>query len=681
VGGIDLLIAAPLLALSSAAQNLPGGPGARSGEIVVTGERVKRSLRETSSSIAVFDRQDLEATGTNRIEQALPLIPNVQLGSGSQGPAIRGLDTTGALQALPAFLGGNRPRTTLIVDGRSLTYSEFVFGTASAWDVQRIEVYRSPQTTTQGQNSIAGAIFVFSEDPAFEPTTRMRLVAGDYRTGQVSAMATGPLSGDVAVRVAGDLRYSRTTSRIADVMSGADPNHDAFGVLRAKLLLQPRGDPGTRAVLTITHAVSQAPQVVGVSAPFRQRNDVAPNYGVFRVRADTMTTSIRQKVGRGLVANLLLTTGHSSARRFALPGFGETQSSATDWLGEVVLNWNSSGPVSGVAGASRSHLRQRQNIDLTLLSGLNGSFRDWQDGTGLFGEVNIRIVPRTTLTGGVRYQHDRQRRVGALVTDSFSVPADFIGNFSELLPKLSLAYDVSPKIRAGLLVQKAYNPGGTTIRFDTARPDTFAAETLWDVELFGRASIDGGRMLISANIFNYMMRNAQRADPIIIYTPTGRRVGFANLFNVPRARSRGLEASFDWRPNPGLRLRGSVGLLRTRILEAGPDNLAYAGRQFDRSPHYSASAAADWRPVQNLGIAAQVRHHSSYFSDNLDSPQLAVAGATLVDVRASYDLGRVSLFLQARNALNKFAMLMKSTAISGQAEDPRRIAAGLEARF
>ena len=60
--------------------------------------------------------------------QMLALIPNVQLGSGSEGPAIRGQDTTGALQALPAFLGGNRPRTTLIVDGRAVSYHEFVFG-------------------------------------------------------------------------------------------------------------------------------------------------------------------------------------------------------------------------------------------------------------------------------------------------------------------------------------------------------------------------------------------------------------------------------------------------------------------------------------------------------------------------------------------------------------------------
>ncbi len=66
----------------------------------------------------------------------------------------------------------DRPCTTLIDDGRRDTYNEFVFGAAPVWDVNRVEVFRSPQTTTQGQNSIAGAIFVYSNDPTVEPSAR-----------------------------------------------------------------------------------------------------------------------------------------------------------------------------------------------------------------------------------------------------------------------------------------------------------------------------------------------------------------------------------------------------------------------------------------------------------------------------------------------------------------------------
>src|SRR5260221_4184125 len=280
MGAVLLPIAAALAAAPSG--QAPPSPGSAAA-IIVTGERVRRTLRETASSVVAFDRRKIETAGADRVEQMLALIPNVQLGGGSQGPAIRGLDTTGALQALPAFLGGNRPRTTIVVDGRPVTYNEYVFGTAPLWDVERLEVYRSPQTTTQGVNSIAGAIFVFSDDPTLEVTARARLTGGDYGSRQISAMASGPLSRDLAVRVAGRLRYSRTTRRITRGMATADPHHEGYGLLRAKLLFEPRGLPDSRLLLTLTHSQSQAPQSVGVSAPFRERRGPAPPYwGVLR---------------------------------------------------------------------------------------------------------------------------------------------------------------------------------------------------------------------------------------------------------------------------------------------------------------------------------------------------------------------------------------------------------------
>ncbi len=604
----------------------------------------------------------------------------MQLGNGSQGPAIRGQDTTGPLYALPAFLGGNRPRTTVVVDGRPATYNEFVFGPAPVWDVKRVEIFRSPQTTTQGQNSIAGAIFVYSEDPTFEPEAKVRLIGGDYRTGEASFAASAPLSRHVAARLAGDLRYNRTTSRITDVMAGADPNHEAYGMLRAKLLVLPGGDDG-RLLVTLAHSLSQGPQTVGVSAPFRERADTAPNYGIFRVRSDSISAAYRQPLGGRITANLLLTAGDTSARRFAFPGFGEAQNDGADWSGEAVMNWKSPGGNTAVVGLSHAHARLRQQIDLSLLSGLMGSFSDWQDGTGLFGEASLAVAPKTTLTAGLRYQQDRQKRVGGLVADAFSVPIDYVGIFHAWLPKVSLAYDLTPNWRAGVLVQKAYNPGGTTIRIDTAIPDTFAAETLWDTEVFVRGSAAGGQLLLTANAFNYAMRNAQRAEPIIITTPTGRRAGFANLFNVPRAYSRGLEAEADWRPDGRLTLRGSVGLLETRITATDTESAIYQGHQFDRSPRLTATLAVDWQMPRGPRLSAQVRHHDSYFSDNANKPELSIGSATIIDARAEYDLGLVAVFVQARNVFDRFAMRSLSTAVSGEAEDPRRISAGIEARF
>lgn len=80
------------------------------GEVIVNGERLARSRLETASSLSVVSRAELAHPGADRIDQLLALTPNVQLGSGGEGPAIRGQDSTGALRDLPGFLGGARPR-------------------------------------------------------------------------------------------------------------------------------------------------------------------------------------------------------------------------------------------------------------------------------------------------------------------------------------------------------------------------------------------------------------------------------------------------------------------------------------------------------------------------------------------------------------------------------------------
>lgn len=651
------------------------------GEIIVTGERVTRSLRDTSSSVAVIGQAEIEAAGANRLDQILSLIPNIQLSDGTSGPIIRGQDTTGALYALPAFLGGNRPRATTVVDGRPVTYNEFIFGTAPLWDVNHIEVFRSPQTTTQGQNSIAGAIFVDSNDPTFKPEYRARAIIGDYKVRQVSALASGPVAGDdVAFRVAGDFRYSRAASEIFDWVEDADPNHDVYGLLRAKLLYEPT--KATKATLTYTHTESKAPQIVGLSAPFRERKDEFGGYGVFRVNVDALTASLEQEAGNDLSAHVLVTGADRAIRRFAPSGLGQTTNNGSDWTAEVVLNWTPEGPLQIVGGASHTHVYLKQFIDLSRLSGTLGRFRDWQDGTGLFGEATLALAPRTTLTGGLRYQRDRQKRQGALGNGGYSVPADFVGKFDALLPKISLSHDFSPAFRAGVLVQKAYNPGGTTIRFDTGRPDNFEAESLWDYEIFTRTELEGGRFVASTNLFYYDMRNAQHSESIGIRTPSGAIVGFANLFNVPKAHSYGLEADASYRFSNVLTVRAATGFLGSKVTETNAESEKLQGKEFDRSPHFSGSAAVDWKPAANLQLSAQLRHHGPYASDPENSKLNRVPAATIVDARVEYALREITFFGQVRNLFDSLGLLELSD--DGQyatAEDPRQISVGIEARF
>lgn len=664
--------------LIAAAQLQPADTGAPGkADMIVTGERVKRTVKETASSVSVATRRDVVAASANQVEQMLALVPNVQLGNGSQGPTIRGQDTTGALHDLPAFLGGNRPRTTLVIDGRRSTYFEFVFGSAPVWDVQRMEVFRTPQSTTQGQNSIAGAIFVTSNPPTFTPEAQARVIAGNLHTRQLSAAVSGPISGDIAIRASGDLRYSRTTSRIVDHIVGAEPNHDVYGLGRVQILAKPRRLPGSQLLVTYVHVRSQAPQVQAITPPYRERRDTQGGYGVFRTNVDSVTANAHGAIDSDLSIDVIASTGDSKAIRLAAQGAGQARILGRDWSTESVLHWTPSTAVRVTAGASRSHVGLRQVIDLSILSGI-GRFRDSQDGTGLFGQADL-TVGKASLAAGLRYQQDRQDRTGALDSRRGPIPLDYDRTFHAWLPKLSLAWDFTPAIRIGALVQRAYNPGGTTLRFDTGPAEEFRAERLWDYELFARAQF-GQTLSASANLFRYDIRDVQRDSRIQVLAPNGFPVTFADLFNVPRARSAGGEFELDWHPGKRVSARASLGLLATKITDAGPDKPALRGKQFDRSPHLSVSAAVDWHATDQLRLSAQVRHHSRYFSDNENLAALQIEPATIVDARAEYRLGRVTAFGYMRNLFDSFALVEK-TAFSAYAEDPREFGLGLSASF
>ncbi len=661
-------------------------------EIVVTGERVPRSIKETASSVAVEDSQTLnEQAVPDRVDQILQSMPNVQLGSGGEGPVIRGQDSTGVVRDLPAFLSGTRPRTTIRVDGRSATYYELAFGLTSIWDIDRLEIFRSPQTTTQGRNSIGGAIFVETNDPTFDWEGNVRLVAGDYSTRQAAAVISGPLAEDqLAIRLSGDLRRSRTSSKITSIDPDIDANRDDSELIRVKLLAEPTALPDTRLVLAYSHGHSLMPQIEGikqneaVGLEFEDRRDPNATYGVFSIKVDSLTGRFAYQPTGGFEAKATVSYGKADVHRNAPSGLGDAQIDARDFSIEPVVTWHSEAGWNLTGGMNYTRATQDQTIDLAafpLVRG-TGAFSDTQDSLGFFGEGDIPLNPTVTVTLGLRYQYDKQVRQGMLSGNVLSLPLDYGRTFTAWLPKASVAWDVTPDLRVGALAQRASNPGGVNLNAATARVETFGAESLWDFELFARARLADGRLVLSANAFRYDMTDAQRSTAIPVVLPGGHVTTIARVDNAPRAWTMGAEVEIDWRPSPQLHFRGAVGLLDTRIIRTVDPTDLTLGKQFQRSPHFSGSASATWTPVNSVMLSAQVRHNSSYFSDDLETAVRRINGSTTVDAKASWTRQGMTMFGYFRNLFDEFHLTYRfADPASATAGDPREWGLGLEMRF
>jgi len=651
-------------------------------DILVTGERADRRLADTASSVAVFEGEEIETlVGTARIDELLAGIPNIQIGSGGEGPTIRGQDTTGVLRDLPAFLGGTRPRTTLQVDGRAASFNEFVFGAAPLWDVERVEVFRSPQTTTQGRNSIAGAIFVETNDPSHSWEGRGRLIVGSEDLVQGSALLSGPIVADqLAFRVAADVRGRRASSEIADFIPDADPNEDSYSLFRLKLLAEPRLLPGARIELTYSHTETLAPQIEGVKAPFEQRRDPSPIYGSFLTNVDAVSATFGWQLSPRLQATAIVAYGDSLIRRLARPGLGRSGTRMTDLSGETVVRWQPSERLRLLGGVHLLDTRLEQELDLASLIG-TGSFTDDQASFGLFGEAALQAMPQIEITTGARYQSDRQVRLGAIGNAFQTLGIDYDGSFEAWLPRLTLTYSPSRDVRLGVMVQRAYNPGGATIKADSGEIDTFAAETLWAYEVFARASLLQGRLTARLNLFYNDIGDAQRPQVRTFLFPDGTGVLVTDIDNAPAAETHGLELDLAWRPRPQLTVRAGLGLLETRTVETIDPADPILGKEFQRAPNLSAILSVDWRPAAALLLSLQARYNGSYFSDDVNRPDRRIAAATIVDARAAWDFGPLSVFAYARNVTDEFYLTYLFSPTSGTAGPPRQVGIGIEARF
>jgi outer membrane receptor protein involved in Fe transport len=654
--------------------------------IVVTGERQRRSIKDTPSSVVVFGKRDLERMAApDRLQQLLELVPNVLQVSNRDAPVIRGQSTLGVLSGLPAFLGGARPRTVVQVDGRTITFNEFANSSEGLWDVSHVEVFRSPQTTTQGANSIAGAIFITTADPTWQPEGRVRAIVGEYRRRQLSAAVSVPLVDDqLAVRFAGDLYRSHASDLMIGPIVGADLNIDDFSLARVKLRAEPHALPGLRVLVTYVHQKSAAPQGEGARAPFRERRDIPCICGYTKTDVDAVTAKIGYSLTNDIESTTTLDWGKTFYRRLAVQGFGQSRVHTHDRSIESVLEWKPRGSLSAIGGVAYQRMDLGQFIDLTATPLNTGSFDDRQDSSGVFGEMTWKPVPRLSLTGGGRYQVDRQRRTGVLRTEP-PQPLDYDRSFRVFLPKVSAAFDITDDARIGVLAERAYNPGGVTLEPLDSAIVLFDAEYLWDYEAYVRAGLFGGRLSVNANLFYTASKNVQRVIDLCLESPNG-CVGLERVVNDPRAHTLGAEVQLTYKATPRLTLQASGGWLGSRVDKTLVADDPILGKQFGAAPHFSGVLSGDWTAFRNLHLSTQIRHNSSYFTDDAQTEVARIHPSTDVDARISWDTKRLTVFAYAHNLFNEFHItfwgdLPTAPNVEVGTNDPREIGIGVEARF
>lgn len=650
--------------------------------VVVSGEKVRRELKDTASSVSVKSGKDIEKEGSGNasVHEVLHDVPNVVYTDTVGAPIIRGQDTQGPNNGQNVFWGGTVPRATINLDGHYLNYNEMFFGATSVWDVESIEVFRGPQTTSQGANAIAGAIIVNTKDPSFKPEAAYQLEAGNYNSRRASIAVSGPVGEELAARLAVDYAGRDTFIDYNNPRFQQGQANQDFRALNArlKLLWLPNSIPGLEAKFTYSHNDSNRPTQEAASAPFSGLKHWTTTMPGWKQKTDTGIFDLSYELGNGMRLVNQAQYSRSSVQRYTgISGEGDADIRQNNFSNEFrALVGNEKDRLSGFGGIYYARTSTDESL---LLRGLS-AFDDTKKNLGVFGELNLRLTDRWTLSSGLRYQQDEVVRNGSSVLAP--TPLGYTKTFSALLPKVSLAYAATPRWTVGALVSRGYNPGGVSLNLTSRQWAYFKKESIWNYELFSRTSLFDDRLMLNTNLFYMDMRDAQYNIPVVI-SPG---VAQSYTINAEKAHAYGFELGADYRALDNLRIKAGAGVLRTRIEEMS-SNPGYEHNRFARSPGYTVSVGVSWDATPRFNVSAQVRHLDGYYSDTANTRAYVVGSNTITDLRMSYAYNaHVQLYGYIKNVFDRRAptYLQQNRGIGGieaSMTAPRMIGVGVRGTF
>lgn len=631
--------------------------------VVVSGEKMPRSLSKATTAVTVVGADQLEKGDISSVNELAQKVPNAVVNPAG-GINIRGVESTGPATGLYTFFGGARPRVATMLDGVAEAWTGQQYMDADMWDVKQVEVLRGPQSTTQGRNAIGGAVLVQTRDPSFVPEGALRL---GWETADGRANAAGMVSGPL---VKDELAYRLTAQGVrgndyiqyAGKTGNDNPSHVQNYDVRGKLLWTPSSMPDFQAKLTLSHRQYQGDYLNQVSNPVSAYTYIASTSNNYRTQDSDNTTAT-------LESQYAFAAGVTGYLQYSFSdnhiGFVQRPTAMT--LGMDDQNHTVEGrvvfkrPDSALSGVLGMYLYQRDQ-DLSAYGAATLSGSDSVKTGAVYGDGEWVLSPAWSLLGGVRVEKEEQQR--NIVYNNHRLQADI--DKTSLLPKAGVSYRWSDDTNLNFVVRKGYNPGG--VLFDTSHNYAvyqYDSESVNSYEAMLKTRWQ--QLKFSANLFYNDYDNYQMSYSSILY-------------NMPKAHTDGLELGAELPLAGGWELGASIGLLQSRIDQAPSGLGAATGNQLTYAPEttVSASVKRHWGQWESWLNAQYV---GKYYTDAANSKTAMGGDYTLVNMGLSYALTHdITLRGYVKNAFNQTLVLgMRTTGFYVGA--PRTYGVNAEYRF
>ena len=741
-------------------------------EVVVTAQKRAQDLQDVPIAVTVVGGATVERAGIRDLHDLQRLTTSLAVApadtSSQMSFSIRGLSTSGFNAGLESAVG-------VVVDG--VFRGRQVEAVDDLVDIDQIEVLRGPQSTLFGKNTTAGVVSIRSKAPTFQSGGFAEATVGNFGARTLSAGVNIPITASTAAfRIAGTL--NERDGFIENLTDGRRVNDRHRGSVRAQLLLEPTSTLSVRLIadhagyhehccaapffyndpsnIAVIEALGGT--LVGGSPYSRQ---VRFNGGLYARESNSgISAQIDWNIGWAQLTNI-------TAFRY----YDQYDETDVDYTDRDLISYNASSSVTRSFSqelrlASRGHQRLdwlgglyysnqhltsggpdiygrdlRPFVDLLSegyvgvleeIMGLpTGTFFAPGQGlenehyvqraatTAIFGNVDLHLADRWTLSGGLRYETATKHvRSDIRIDDPFAA-IDFntflggafaplsalqffppVANFdksmreSDVSGKATIAYALRPTLNFYTSFAHGVKAGGFNLSTTAAQGGfSFKPERVDALEAGFKSRLLDGRLTANVALFDERVRDYQ-----------------ANVFNgiafilqnAGRIRLRGADrevAAQPWRPLT-LEFGASYLLGTIETFSNGPCPLLattpscdLSGKRVPDAPRWTLAAAGLFSQPLGDGltgytrIGAHVRTSRYLLLSN--EPRSLVPTTRQVDaslgLRSDSDRWDVSIW--AHNLTNAefpqgmFNSVALSGSLSGFPADPRTYGLTLRARF
>ncbi|MGN6124689.1 MAG: TonB-dependent receptor, partial [Sphingomonas oligoaromativorans] len=305
------------------------------------------------------------------------------------------------------------------------------------------------------------------------------------------------------------------------------------------------------------------------------------------------------------------------------------------------------------------------------------------DSIAAFGQANYKITDTVTLTGGVRYTHDRRDGLSDTSTRGTPYAATSIPFHYDVSVKgnnVSWLGSLSWKPTEGLLAYASASTGykGAGLNLNssvsTGTPLVLKPEKVHNYEIGLKQQLFDKRLTLDLSAY-WTILNGLQAN---IYPLNGAK---SYLANVGKVRARGIEADASWDVTRELTLtvNGAFNDARYTAYHNAPCPVGVSGScdltgsRVYQSPKWTANAIAEYRFDAGHGIApyaiARYAYRSNMYGTVDDGPYGRIPGYGLASFRvgATFGDGRYDASAWIDNAFDKtyYQSLGASSIVGG----------------